>query len=114
MIKSLSIISSSQNLIHEEFIHLWEHEHAPLALTVPYLLKYVLSPVESQFERSDVQSHGIHVDGIAELWYESHETMALAAQSKEMKSLRAHGAKIIGQITNCLTVEIEILNRKNF
>jgi hypothetical protein len=39
---------------HEEFIQLWEHEHAPLAHKVPYLLRYVLSPVHSQFERSDV------------------------------------------------------------
>ena len=110
MIKSLSIITRASHLSHEEFIQLWEHEHAPLAHKVPYLLRYVLSPVHSQFERSDVQAHGIAVDGIAELWYESYETLALAAQTPEMKKLRAHGAKIIGQITNCLTTEIEIIN----
>ena len=110
MIKSLSIISRASHLSHEKFIELWEHEHAPLAHKVPYLLKYVLSPVKSQFERPDLQSHGIEVDGVAELWYESHETLALAAQTPEMKEPRAHGAKIIGRITNCLTTEIEVIN----
>ena len=112
MIKSLSILSRRKHLSHEQFLRLWEHEHAPLALHVPHLLKYVLSPVDSQFERQDVESHGIEVDGIAELWYESHEAMALAAGSEEMKKLRAHGAPIIGQITNCLTREIEIMNHQ--
>jgi hypothetical protein len=36
--------------------------------------------------------------------------LALAAQTPEMKELRAHGAKIIGRITNCLTTEIEVIN----
>ena len=112
MIKSLSILSRRKHLSHEEFLYLWEHEHAPLALKVPHLLRYVLSPVESQFERQDVESHGIEVDGIAELWYESHETMILAAQSEEMKKLRAHGSQIIGRITNCLTREIEIIDNR--
>ena len=109
MIKSISILSRHPHLSHDEFIHLWEHEHAPLAKEVPHLLRYVLSPVQSQFERSDVTSHGIEVDGVAELWYESHETMQLAAQSPQMKTLRAHGAQIIGRITNCLSQEIEII-----
>ena len=113
MIKSLSILSRRKNLSHEEFLRLWEHEHAPLALHVPHLLRYVLSPVDSQFERLDVESHGIEVDGIAELWYENHETMALAAGSEEMKKLRAHGAQIIGQITNCLTREVEIMDHRS-
>jgi uncharacterized protein (TIGR02118 family) len=112
MIKSLSILSRRKHLSPEEFLHLWEHEHAPLALKVPHLLRYVLSPVESQFERQDVESHGVEVDGIAELWYESHETMVLAAQSEEMKKLRAHGSQIIGRITNCLTREIEIIDAR--
>lgn len=113
MIKSLSIITRADHLSHDEFINLWEHEHAPLALMVPHLLKYVLSPVDTQFERPDVASHGIAVDGIAELWYESQDAMKLATQSQEMQTLRAHGAKIIGKITNCLTTEIEIINSLN-
>ena len=109
MIKSLSILSRHSHLSHAEFLHRWEHEHAPLALGVPHLLRYVLSPVHAQFDRPDVTSHGIEVDGIAELWYESHESMQQALQSTEMKALRAHGAQIIGSITNCLTQEIDII-----
>jgi|APCry1669192010_1035390.scaffolds.fasta_scaffold75263_1 uncharacterized protein (TIGR02118 family) len=109
MIKSISILSRQPHLSHDEFLHLWEHEHAPLAKQVPHLLRYVLSPVDSQFNRNDITAHGIEVDGVAELWYESLESMQWASQSPQMKILRSHGAQIIGSITNCLTHEIEII-----
>jgi uncharacterized protein (TIGR02118 family) len=109
MIKTISLLTRRAGLSHEEFLHLWIHEHAPLALRVPGLRRYVLSPVSAQPERADIAAHGVAIDGVAELWYDSAEAMALAAASAEMKNLRRHGAEIIDRITNCVTEEIEVI-----
>ena len=109
MIKTVSLLSRRAGLSHEEFVHLWVHEHAPLALHVPGLRRYVLSPVSAQPQRPDIESHGIAIDGVAELWYDDTDSLARAAASPEMQALRSHGAEIIGRITNCLTEEFEVI-----
>lgn len=109
MIKSVSCLSRRSGLSHDEFVHEWVRVHAPLARAVPGLRRYVLSPVSSTTTRPDVAAHGIAIDGIAELWYDDAEAMAVALASPEMKRLRDHGAEIIGLVTTCITEEIEII-----
>lgn len=109
MIKSISLLTRRDGLGHDEFIHSWVHEHAPLAHAVPGLRRYVLSPVAAQPSRPDVAEHGIAIDGVAELWYDDAAGMSAALASLQMKALRDHGAKIIGRVTTCITEEIEII-----
>jgi len=110
MIKTVSLLTRRDGLSHEEFVHLWVHEHAPLARNVPGLRRYVLSPVSAQPLRPDIAAHEIAIDGVAELWYDDAQGMELAAASAEMRALRDHGADIIGRITNCVTHEIEVIS----
>ena len=109
MIKSVSLLTRKAGLSHEEFIHLWVNEHAPLAHAVPGLRRYVLSLVEGAPVRPDIPVHGIEIDGVAELWYDDAESMRRAAASPEMHALRAHGAQIIGRITSLVTHEVQVI-----
>jgi len=49
-----------------------------IAMAVPGLRRYVLSPVSGQPERPDVAAHGIANDGVAGLWYDDTVGMAKA------------------------------------
>ena len=109
MIKSISLLSRRAGLDHDTFVQLWRDEHAPLALKVQGLRRYVLSPVAAQTSRPDVKAHGIEVDGVAELWYDDRAAMDRALASAEMKALRDHGAEIIGAVTTMLTEELVVI-----
>ena len=109
MIKSISLLSRRPGMSHDEFITRWRDEHAPLALQVAGLRRYVLSPVLRQAQRPDIIAHGIEIDGVAELWYDDQASMQAALASAEMKALRDHGADIIGSITTLLTEEITVI-----
>lgn len=109
MIKTISLLSRRAGMSYEDFVLRWRDEHAPLALKVEGLRRYVLSPVSAQPQRADITAHGIEVDGVAELWYDDRAAMERAAASPEMRALRAHGAEIIGAITNMLTEEIVVI-----
>src|SRR5262245_40360263 len=112
MLKSITLLTRKPELTHERFVHLWEHEHAPLAHAVPGLRRYVLSPVGSQPVRPDGPRHGIEVDGVAELWFDDAGAYQRALASPEMKKLRDHGATIIGKVETFITTEIQIIPKE--
>jgi len=108
MIKSLSLLTRRPELTHEQFVKHWVEIHAPLAHRVPGLLRYVQSHIVEERKRPDIPSHDVEVDGVAELWYESRESMANAHASPEAKALHADGALFIGRIKT-FTIEEKII-----
>ncbi len=109
MIKSLSLLSRKDGWTHEAFMRHWVDIHAPLALTVPGLRRYVQNHVQSERSRPDIPTTDVAVDGIAELWYDDRAAMEAATQSAEMKALHADGALFIGAIRSYVVEEFVVV-----
>ncbi len=109
MIKSIGLLTRKDGMSHEQFMHHWVEVHAPLALAVPGLLRYVQSHIVEVRRRPDIPETDVEIDGIAELWYEDAEAMARAMASPEAKALHADGALFIGRIKSFTTVEREVV-----
>jgi uncharacterized protein (TIGR02118 family) len=108
MIKSISLLVRKPGMTHEQFMKHWVEIHAPLALTVPGLRRYVQSHILEDRKRPDVPPLDVEIDGIAELWYDDRESLARALASPEGKALYADGALFIGRIRT-YTVEEKVI-----
>ena len=108
MIKSVSLLVRKAGMTHEQFMKHWEEIHAPLALKVPGLRRYVQSHIVEDRKRPDVPPLDVEIDGIAELWYDDRESLARALASPEGKALYADGALFIGRIRT-YTVEEKVI-----
>ena len=109
MIKTISVLTRKAGMSHEEFMRCWVDEHAPMALSVPGLRRYVLSVIVAEPSRPDIPDQEIAADGVAELWFDDTASMQRVLESAEMKRLRAHGATFIGRIKTFLTEEKVII-----
>ena len=105
MIKSISLLTRKPELTHGEFVEHWLEIHAPLALAVPGLRRYVQSHIVDERTRPDIPTTPVDVDGIAELWYDDRATMERAVASQEAKRLHADGALFIGRIKSFIVEE---------
>jgi uncharacterized protein (TIGR02118 family) len=108
MIKSLSLLTRKPGMTREQFVKHWVEIHAPLALGVPGLRRYVQSHIVEVRQRPDIPTLDVEIDGVAELWYDDRESMARALGSPEAKALHADGALFIGQIKT-FTMEERII-----
>ena len=105
MIKSISLLVRKAGMTHEQFVKHWLEIHAPLALKVSGIRRYVQSHIIDERRRPDIPAIGLEIDGIAELWYDNRDTMTRALASPEMKALHADGALFIGRIQSFLVEE---------
>jgi uncharacterized protein (TIGR02118 family) len=111
MIKAMSLLTRKAGMSREEFMRAWVDEHAPMALSVPGLRRYVLQLIVDEPVRADIPAQQVTADGIAELWFDDVAAMQKVLASPEMKQLRAHGTTFIGQIKMFLTEEKVIIDR---
>jgi uncharacterized protein (TIGR02118 family) len=109
MIKLLSLLTRKDDITHEEFVRYWYDVHAPLALAVPGIRRYVQSHITDIRSRPDIPDTGVEVDGIAELWYDDLASFEQAAATPEMKRLTDDGALFIGQIKTYVIEERQII-----
>jgi uncharacterized protein (TIGR02118 family) len=109
MIKILGLLTRKDGITHEQFVRHWFDVHAPLALAVPGIRRYVQSHITGTRTRPDIRETDVTVDGIAELWYEDRESFRRAAASPEMKALTDDGALFIGQIKTYVIEERQII-----
>ena len=105
MIKSISLLTRKPELTHEQFVKHWLEIHAPLALAVPGLRRYVQSHIVDERTRPDIPTTDVAVDGVAELWYDDRAAMERAVASPEAKRLHADGALFIGRIKTFIVEE---------
>ena len=101
MIKSVSLLVRKAGMSRIEI-------HAPLALAVPGLRRYVQSHILEDRKRPDVPPLDVEIDGIAELWYDSLEDMQFANASPQAKRLHEDGATFIGRIKS-YTIEERLI-----
>lgn len=105
MVKSLGLLVRKDGVTHEQFMRHWVEIHAPLALKVPGIRRYVQSHIVDERHRPDIPDIGVAIDGVAELWYDDADAMARAAATPEMKALHADGALFIGRIQSFVVHE---------
>ncbi len=105
MIKTVGLLTRKPGWTHEQFMKHWVEVHAPLALAVPGLRRYVQNHIRDERTRADIETTAIEVDGIAELWFDDQAALEKAAQTPEMKALHADGAKFIGAIKSWVVEE---------
>jgi uncharacterized protein (TIGR02118 family) len=108
VIKSISLLTRKAGMTHAQFVEHWVEVHAPLALSVPGLRRYVQSHIVEERMRPDIPATDVDVDGIAELWYDDREVMARAHASPQAKALVADGALFIGRIKT-YTIEEKVI-----
>ena len=109
MIKSVTLLTRKPGLTHEQFMRHWVEIHAPLALKVPGIRRYVQTHLLEERTRPDIPSSEAEIDGIAELWYDDLESMRKALASPEGKALYADGALFIGQVKTYTTQELTVI-----
>ena len=109
MIKTVGLLTRKSGWTHEQFMKHWVEIHAPLALAVPGLRRYVQNHISGERTRADIETTAVEVDGIAELWFDDEASLAKAAQTPEMKALHTDGAKFIGHIKSWVVAEKTIV-----
>jgi len=110
MIKTVTLLVKRDDWTREEFLRYWQDVHGPLARAVKGIKRYVQSECEDQIIRKDIVELDFPADGVAEVWYESHEAMKEARQSPEGQALLADGAKFIGRARTLVVREREIIS----
>ncbi len=105
MIKTVGLLTRKKDWSHERFMKHWVEVHAPLALAVPGLRRYVQNHIKDERRRPDIETTAVEVDGIAELWFDDQAALAAAARTPEMKALHADGALFIGRIKSYVVEE---------
>lgn len=108
MIKSISMLTRKDGMTHAQFVKHWVEVHAPLALAVPGMRRYVQSHIIEERKRPDIPATAVEIDGIAEVWYDDREAMARAVATPEAKALYADGALFIGRIKT-FTVDEKVI-----
>src|SRR5882724_4551069 len=83
--------------------------HAPLALKVPGLRRYVQNHIRGERTRADIEATAVEIDGIAELWFDDQAALETASHTPEMKALHADGALFIGRIKSYIVEEKAIV-----
>ena len=105
MIKTIGLLTRKDGWTHEQFMKHWVEVHAPLALAVPGLRRYVQNHIRDERRRADIETTDVEIDGIAELWFDDQAALEAAARTPEMKALHADGALFIGRIKSYLVEE---------
>src|SRR5271169_1420868 len=109
MIKTIGLLTRKDGWTHEQFMKHWVEIHAPLALAVPGLRRYVQNHIDGERTRPDIPTTAVEIDGVAELWFDDQAALEAAARTPEMKALPADGAKFIGHIKSYVVEEKTVI-----
>ncbi|MGY6251215.1 EthD family reductase [Bosea thiooxidans] len=110
MIKTITLLVKRDDWTKEEFLRYWQDVHGPLASAVTGIRRYVQSECHDEIIRKDIVELDVPADGVAEVWYDSHEAMMAARKSPEGQALLADGAKFIGRARTLVVSEREIIS----
>jgi len=91
MIKLVYCITKKPGLTDEEFFRYWRDVHGPMGARIPGLRKLV----QSRRLTIPGDSHLPDYDGMAELWFDSVETLLAARRSPEWQASSEDEANFI-------------------
>lgn len=100
IIKRMAFLKRKEGLTREQFSEHWLTKHAPLALKLPGLRRYVQSVALGS--KSDY-------DGVAETWWDDVESMDKAFQSPIIPEIRADEKEFLGSVMSVAYVQRWIL-----
>lgn len=107
MVKAVAILKRRPDLTFQQFVDHWRNVHAPLALQIPGVVKYVQSPT---LQRPNARSQP-PADGIAEIWFESMETYRAGFTSAAAEALLADEQNFLDldKVVRSFVQEIDIV-----
>jgi len=93
MVKAIFVAAKLPGLTLVEFLHHWEHVHAPLAAALPGLRRYVQNHAIPYAYAGGLQTH----DGWSELWFDDLASLHAAAASPEWAAMEEDGATLFAR-----------------
>ena len=103
MVKLVFILHKHPELTEEECLRYWRDTHGPIAAKIPGLLKYVQNrQVAAALPFAPL------CDGLAELWFNSVESMHNSLASPEGQAASADAAKCFDMARSSMIVVEEI------
>jgi uncharacterized protein (TIGR02118 family) len=103
MFKAMILLTRREDMSHQEFLNWWINEHAPLAKSLPRLRKLTFNEVATGFDESGI-------DGIAELWFDSHSDFEAAYETEIGKATAADSISHVKGRVRLLINENEIVS----
>lgn len=107
MIKRVSLVTRKAGMPVEEFQQYWREVHAPLALRVPGLRRYIQSHV--LLETYDAAKPPA-CDGIVETWWDSVEASEQARKTPERTAVDADQPNFMSASKGLITTEVPIVD----
>ena len=83
MVRAIAVLKKRPDLTFEQFVDHWRNVHAPLALAIPGVVKYVQSPRLSDAANPRPPA----ADGLAEIWFENLETYRAGFSTPQASAL---------------------------
>jgi len=75
MFKAVILLTRRDDMTHDAFVDWWLNDHAPLAASLPLLRQLTFNVVDTGGEDAGI-------DGISELWFDSHADFTAAYASE--------------------------------
>lgn len=109
MLKLVYLFKKSPGMTHAEFCEYWEKVHGPLGARIPGLRKLVQSVVLDPHPGNRPPDY----DGMAELWFDDLDALAVARRSLEWEQSSADERNFIdpGSTSYFVTEERVIVDR---
>jgi len=104
MVKLICLINRPQSVSKEKFKEWWLEHHSKVAAKLPNLRRYTISTTQIKPEEADSP-----FDGVAELWFDSHEAMQESFASKEGQEVSREDKEFIERRIVFVTKEYIIL-----
>lgn len=101
MTKVIALLTRSEGLTREQFLHAWQVEHPPLVWAMPGIRRYVQNPAVDGYR-------DWAYDGVAELWFDSVGDVARAFASEAAGPMLEHETHFIGELTWFLADETDV------
>lgn len=107
MLKNFGLQGRKAGLDHAAFVRHWIGVHAPLARAVPVIKGYVINEVLERLPGGAPAEMPVQpeLDGIAQQWYDSADSMRQMAQLPEAKPMFADGPNYLGARTGLASSE---------
>ncbi len=100
MTKVLVVLTKKPDLSRDEFRRYWREVHGPMGARMPGVRKYV---------QNHVLADGAPFDGVAEMWFESPETMRVAFTSEAAQEAARDAANFLAGTQVVLVEEVEMV-----
>ena len=101
MFKAMIMLTRGANMTHEDFKNWWLGEHQPLAQQLPGVRKIRFNVI--------VQDETAPCDGIAELWFDSHDAFTEAYSTEIGKAVAADSIAHVSGRVRMFADEVAVL-----